>query len=229
MIGRPTGFTVAVVRPDGERAFLTHLGHQSSYSLKHDERPLVKEIQAEDIVHFSGYFMQPKLRPETRLIIEAAKERGAKVSFDPGWDPDGFKPRTRNEIINLLTQVDFFEPNHSELQAIAGLKSVRGSVRRLFRYFDGILALKKGNAGSQVFAGSKSVTKVDAFQLKSAVDSTGAGDAFDGGFLHGIAHGRSFMESAHYGNAAAALLISSRRYSTLRFPSNRQVERLIRG
>ncbi len=173
--------------------------------------------------------MQPKLRRETPRMIEAAKERGATVSFDPGWDPDGFKPRTRNEIINLLAHVDFFEPNHSELHAIAGLKSVRGSVRRLSRHFEGILALKKENAGSQIFAGRKSVAKVDAFPLKSVVDSTGAGDAFDGGFLHGIVHGRSFMESARYGNAAAALLISSRRYSTLRFPSKRQVELLVRS
>ncbi len=173
--------------------------------------------------------MQPKLRRETPRIIETAKERGAKISFDPGWDPDGFESRTRNEIANLLARVDFFEPNHSELQAIAGMKSVRRSLRRLERYFNGILALKKGRAGSQIFVGCKSVAKVGAFPLKSVIDSTGAGDAFDGGFLHGIVHGKSFMESARYGNAAAALLISSRSYSTLRFPSKRLVERLIRS
>ncbi len=224
----PTGFTIAVVRPDGERAFLAHLGHQSSYSVNRKERRLVNEIKSGDMVHFSGYFMQPKLRLQALRMMKAVRGRGAKVSFDPGWDPEGFKPATRSEIMNLLEQVDFFEPNLSELQAIAGLKSIRKAVRRVSRCFEGILALKKGIAGSQVFVGSKPVANAEAFRVKSLGDSTGAGDAFDGGFLHGVVRGKSLMESARFGNAVAALLVSSHGYGALRFPLQRQVRRLIR-
>lgn len=180
------------------------------------------------MVHFSGYFAQPKLQPQVPIMMKAARRRGAKVSFDPGWDPGGFKPEIRNQIMDLLAEVDFFEPNLSELQAIAGVKSIRKAVRRVSRSFEGILALKKGIAGSQVFVGSKPVADTEAFRVKSVGDSTGAGDAFDGGFLDGVVRGKSLMESARFGNAAAALLMSSHGYGALRFPSLRQVERLIR-
>ncbi len=217
---------MVVVRNDGERLFLANLSHQNSYSLNHDREFLLDAVNPGDFLHISGYFMLPRLRVELPSFLQEAQNRKVRISFDPGWDSNGFTDATRAELFHLLSFVEFFEPNETELKAISGKPTILESIEELSRRYKGIVALKQGERGSRIFDRNRSVTKVASFPTQ-VIDSTGAGDVFDAGFIHGLINQRSLEDSAKIGNAAAALLISRKGVGSSRFPTATEIADLV--
>ena len=67
------------------------------------------------------YFCAPAMRGEpTRLLLQTARELGARTYFDTAWDTDGFTAATREEIHAILPLVDVFLPNEAEARALDG-------------------------------------------------------------------------------------------------------------
>jgi len=217
-----TGFTVSVVRSDGERLFLTFLGHQNDFSLLHNKPRILQSLQKNDIIHISGYYMLPNLWNELPALVSQFKHRGAKISFDPGWPPSGFNRTERKDLRVVLPDVDYFEPNEIELQAMTRKRSVSSAVKEIRRICDGVIALKRGSRGSIVFSENTVIT-TRAFRVR-AVDSTGAGDVFDAAFLTGIVRGIPLSLCAKRGNAAAAALMSSTNSGRFRFPTESSIQ-----
>jgi sugar/nucleoside kinase (ribokinase family) len=212
-----------LVRRDGERLFLAHLGQQSSFSLKPDWANLLSLIDPYDFVHVSGYFMLSKIRSELPAFLSEARARKAKVSFDPGWDPKGFDQTARTEILRLLSNVNFFEPNESELKAISRKPTIQESIAELCTHYDGIVTVKLGEFGSRIYDNGRGVGEVKSFPTR-VIDSTGAGDAFDAGFIHGMVNNQDYLDAARFGNATASILISRKGTGQSRFPILTDVE-----
>jgi ribokinase len=221
-----TGFTVSIVRTDGERSFLSHLGHQSIFSIMKDRDQVLRLISTNDIVHISGFFMMPLARSELiDFAREIKEERRGIISFDPGWDPEGFNEHSREQVFKILEYVDYFEPNEIELVSLLKQRSVKRATLELMKKFDQVLALKMSNRGSLIAQGTI-ITRIPSFKTKVR-DTTGAGDAFDAGFLMGVAQGVSLEERGRLGNAVAALTISNPGDFYHRFPNLREVRSLI--
>jgi ribokinase len=213
-----TGFTIVLVRTDGERLFLANLGHQKSYSLKPDWDQLIELIDAGDFLHVSGYFMLPKLRNELLPLFVAAEDRKAKISFDPGWDPNGFNESCRAELMQLLQHVNFFEPNEPELKAISRKLTIAESVNELSVHYSGVVALKLGESGSRIYDCGDIVGEAHSFSTQ-VIDSTGAGDVFDAGFIYGMIKNQNYLDAARAGNASASILIGRKGVGQSRFPT----------
>ena len=222
-----TGFSVTLIHRDGERSFLTYLGHQNLFTMRPIMRDLLKIITKDDIVHISGLYNLPKLESELSSPMSKLRNARARISFDPGWNPHGFTATERDRFYRLLSQVDFFEPNDEELMQLVGESNVRAAVTKVKRRYFGVLAVKLGKRGSMIIASSgNKVTVVQPYPTRAA-DTTGAGDVFDAGFIAGIVQGRSLEHSAMIGNAAASIAISKSGRASLRFPKFSEVQTLI--
>jgi sugar/nucleoside kinase (ribokinase family) len=228
MEGSSTGFSVAVVRADGERLFLTFLGHQRIYSLEKDVQDLFSVIDKDDFVHVSGYHMLPAFQAGLQPFLREIKSKGARVSFDPGWNPTGLNRSAKAELCRVLSHVDYFEPNEIELSAITDTRTIASGAKRLRAAYSGVLVVKRGRQGSTAIDVDDKHTNVRAFPVQ-VLDTTGAGDAFDAGFISGIARGQSLGASAKMGNATAALAISRIGAPNHRFPTRLEVASLLKS
>lgn len=126
---------------------------------------------------------------ETYLeLLQQAKVAGKFIAFDPNYREDLWKDRGSDfasEVLSLLEGVHFLKLSEEELQILTGGLELRAAVKKLHSFGAGIIAVTRGREGTYVSAGQRSA-HVDSINVKS-IDSTGAGDAFVGGFLYKVA------------------------------------------
>lgn len=122
-------------------------------------------------------------------LVAAAKAAGLTVSLDPSWDDALIHSP---ELLDLARGVDVFLPNDAEVAAIAGSDELSAGLNLLAPLFP-VLVVKRGGAGATLVAASE---RIDAAAPKvDVVDTTGAGDAFNAGFLDAWLAGRPLAES----------------------------------
>jgi hypothetical protein len=135
-------------------------------------------------------------------LVSRAKRAGLSVSLDPSWDDDLI---AEPDLVARCTGVDVFLPNAAEARAIAGTDDIAQAGRRLSRHFP-VVALKDGAAGARLFSGSEAIG-LPAPTAGSVVDTTGAGDAFNAGFLAAWLAGRPEAQALAEGIACGSLSV----------------------
>ncbi|HEY1963929.1 MAG TPA: carbohydrate kinase family protein [Acidobacteriaceae bacterium] len=192
---QPTGATIVLSTPS-DRALVTHLG--AIADLGHDDLP-------QDLfagfrhLHLTSYFLQHRLRPDFARLMREAKSAGLTVSFDPNSDPSqNWSP----EIWEVIRAADVVFVNESEARALTGAASTSEALSRLAERTS-CAVVKQGSAGATVVRGAETI-HVDAFGV-NVVDTTGAGDSFAAGFVHGMLTKRSLGDCLLLANAAGAL------------------------
>lgn len=150
--------------------------------------------------HLSNFFLQKGLRKEIPAIFERARSLGLTTSLDLQWDPNN---AWDFDFRATLPFVDVFLPNAAELTALTGQRDVAEAAALILPYGN-ILALKLGNAGSWGMRAGESV-QVKAFQHDSHVDSVGAGDSFNAGFIAAFLEGGSLRDCLTNGNLMGAI------------------------
>lgn len=220
---KKTGVTVAVVQGI-ERSFITFRGENATYSLNDID---VSKIQAE-IVHLPSYFLMDGLRKDYVKLIDLLHAAGVQVSFDTGWDPRGFTAETVDPLFEILPRIDVFLPNIDEVRNILGLDPKTGPERAAEILLDmgvKVVAIKMGKDGCWV-ANHENIEYVPSFSVK-VVDTTGAGDNFNAGFISAYISGKPLRECALIGSATAALKIGGVGWST--YPTRKQVNKFLAG
>jgi len=207
--GVPTGLSVGLVHPGGERTFLTHLGHLEVF----DADPVVRALAADPggIVLLCGYFLLPALRGAAALrLVEAARRYGHRICLDPGWPPEGWTPGVRAEVDALSGLADVVLPDEAELCGWTGDADLAGALRTAGR--KRLMVVKLGPAGAAYVHGGK-LYRVPAPQVP-VVDTVGAGDAFNAGFIAAWSRGMALPRCVEIAVRAAARAIASapRRY-----------------
>lgn len=210
----PTGITVAIVRPDGERAFVSNLGSLLAF----DEQMALRhwdQTERAGIICLVGLFMFPNLgfASATRLLAKARRE-GKVTMLDSGWDPAQWPEATRAGFRQLLAETDIFLPNFDEAHALTGKETPEAAAIALQALGPPVVAVKCGAQGSHLLAGEFSIS-LPAHEV-NVFDAVGAGDVFNSGFLYAIRSGLSWEICLAVGNACASLYISRSRD---RFPS----------
>jgi len=178
-----TGATIVLSRGQ-DRAMLTYLGAMATIGPE-DVQPDM--FGAARHLHVASPFLLTRLRPVMSDMMRMAHERGMTVSLDTNWDPS-----ERWAVLDLLDHVDVLFPNEAELLAITGqpdseqaLASLVGKLR--------VVAVKRGAMGAMVATGDQRIG-VPAYEVP-VVDTTGAGDSFDAGFLAGWLGGETIEHS----------------------------------
>jgi sugar/nucleoside kinase (ribokinase family) len=227
MVERSTasGICVSIVRNDGERAFVSYAGSLSKFSLE-DIRHNFKFISRARALYYGGYFfMQNLMASKAEELMGFFKNSGIVTVFDTGWDPEGWSQRTVKEIRRILKFVSVFLPNSKEAWEITGCTSPEKAARKILSYGPEVVAIKLGPRGCLV-VNENEKAKIHGFKC-DAFDATGAGDAFNAGFMLGYLSGWNLREIAEFANATGALTVSSRRKGTDRFPNRKEVEEFL--
>jgi sugar/nucleoside kinase (ribokinase family) len=190
-----TGVTVAITSPR-DRALVSFLGSISA--LRASDVPDAALAEA-DHLHVSSYFLQERLRPDARALFARARRLGLSTSLDPGFDPsETWAPDLRD----TLQEVDVFFPNEVELRGLTGTDDVEPALRQLDNGRTRVVA-KLGREGAATLEGG-ALLRVPAFGI-DPLDTTGAGDSFNAGFLQTWLSGGPILEAMRLGAACGAL------------------------
>ncbi len=190
-----TGVTVVLARPN-DRAILTNPGTIGDLRTELVDPVLLDSARH---VHVSSYFLQRRLAPGLMSLFERVRDRGATTSLDPNWDPS---ERWDGGLSDLLAHTDVFLPNAAEATRIAAVPDVEAAVVALAQRAP--LVVAKAGPDGAIAAGGGKLLRAGAYDLEP-FDTTGAGDAFDAGFLASRLAGDDLERSLALANACGAL------------------------
>jgi sugar/nucleoside kinase (ribokinase family) len=190
-----TGVTVALTGP-GDRALITYLG--ATEVLAAADLPDSIGVGTSHL-HVSSFFLQTAMRPSWRDVFERVRHAGWSVSLDPGCDPSG---TWASDLRELLPLVDVLLPNELEVTSIAGVRNAEDALRALDTD-QTMVVVKMGAAGAMALEDGRllHVTPPPV----TGIDTTGAGDSFNAGFLHAWLDGQPLRACMRVGVACGAL------------------------
>ena len=197
-IGGKSGYCLTMLDPVGERTFFTYKGCETIFSPDMLPEALLSQI---DFVYITGYYLLNQQTAAAVLDLAARlKENNCPILFDPGPLVGAMDAALLRQLIGLS---DWMIPNAFELELIQKKLGLSGdAVKSLQGLGCTHLALKKGSQGVEM------ITPEERFSVNSytiqAVDTSGAGDSFAGGFIYGLASGQSVRQAAVLANACGA-------------------------
>jgi len=172
--GLRTGITVSITHPQ-DRALVTYLGAIAALTGRDLPDAALAGL---DHLHASSFYFQEGLRPDFPDLFARARRAGLTTSLDTGFDPSG---RWDGGLRETLAETDLFFPNEAELEALTGSSDAVEGLRRLDNGRTRVV-VKRGARGAMTLDGGD-VVQVPAYAV-ATVDTTGAGDSFNAGFLH---------------------------------------------
>ena len=171
-----TGFSV-ILNQIEDRAIITYMGAINALEPKHLTDRLLSQARH---LHIASYFLQTRLRPGVLEVFQRAKKLGLTTSLDINWDPEG----EWEGVEDVLRETTIFFPNEGEGKAITG----EGSPHKIAEKLAGkaeIVAMKMGADGGMAIAqNEEQIYQSSALKIE-VVDTVGAGDTFDAGFIYG--------------------------------------------
>lgn len=199
--GNVTGSTVILVTPDAGRTMNTFLG--ACQELTPADVPL-DALKASRLLYITGYLWDtPTQQEAATLALHTAGGEGIHVTMSLA-DPFCVE-RHRQDFLDILERyVDFVFANRDEAMALTQTDSVHEAMRVLRSHCDGAV-ITLGPRGAYATRGEEHVY-LDPYAVQ-AVDTTGAGDAFAAGFLHGLAQGHSLYQCGRLGGYFASRVI----------------------
>jgi sugar/nucleoside kinase (ribokinase family) len=201
--GPPTGRCLIVVTPDAQRTMSTYLGASSDLGPADVDEAIVGRAA---VTYLEGYLFDREPAKEAfEKSAAVAHREGGKVALTLS---DRFcVDRFRTEFRDLVAgTVDILFANEEELVALYGTATPDEALAEAERRCE-VVALTRGPRGCSVsFGGERH--DVPAAPVERVVDTTGAGDLFAAGFLHGLTAGRDAVTCARLGALAAGEVIS---------------------
>ena len=200
----PTARCLIFVTPDGQRTMNTYLGaSQFLPAAALDEAAIANA----EVLYLEGYLWDPaEPRAAMRRAIAAARGAGRKVAFTLS---DAFVIDRHGDDFRAMIaagEIDILFANHIELAALTGLPDFHDGIAALQGKVP-LLVVTRGADGAVAASGGE-LFEVPAEPVAKVVDTTGAGDLFAAGFLHGHVSGRPVVECLTLGAICAAEVIS---------------------
>jgi sugar/nucleoside kinase (ribokinase family) len=189
-----TGFSVILSR-GADRAIITYPGAMAALRAGQVTDDL---LGAARHLHVASYFLQTSLQPGLPDLLRRARRLGLTTSLDTNWDHAG----QWQGFDALLRLVDVFLPNQNEVLAISGSPTVEAALEQLGAGCDTV-AVKLGADGGVARRGSQ-IVRAPAVPV-AVVDTVGAGDTFDVGFLYGMLNGWGLDQSLRLACACGSL------------------------
>jgi sugar/nucleoside kinase (ribokinase family) len=201
---RPTGASV-IMTSGTDRAILTAMGAIGALDVSSVPESLIGRARH---LHLGSLYLQETSRDRLPAFFAGARARGLTTSFDTNWDPTD---RWDGRVIDMLRASDVFFPNAIEARRIARTDDVEDAAAALAAQgaigrTDGgpIVAVKLGAAGALACRVDGPIVRVPAMTIVP-VDTIGAGDSFDAGFLRAWLDGAGIRDSLELGAVCGAL------------------------
>lgn len=209
-----TSLTFGVTHPDHERTFFSNQGNIVRLNLDDVMLQLPSQATPGDWVLLCGTFLCTRLFQQYAQLLAALKRRGYQVAVDSGWPPQDWSDALRQQIEPWLGYCDALLLNEVETLGMANGKTLDESATHLLSHMapDAFVVAKCGPDGARLWsAAGSSHQPADAVTV---VDTIGAGDSFNAGFLSALVYGLDHQQALQWGVHVAGSAISShpRRY-----------------
>ena len=200
--GMETGFIIIMVSPDGSR---TMVSRRPRYPLPDDEAAERRFVSLIDFLHLSGYvFLEERERAICERIIDKAIQKGLPISLDPGISPVKQVPQA---VLSAIGRASYFLPNEKELLILTQTQNVLSGIVSLSPR-NAVVVVKCGEKGCLI-ADHKTSLRVSSAKAVATNNSTGAGDAFNAGFIYGLSRQWSHEACGRLGNHMGLQVVSS--------------------
>ena len=200
----------------GERTFSywrQHSAARNFFNLPGAEGALA-EMAAADLLYFSGITLsifQPAERARLAEIAQAVRDRGGDVAFDPSYRPRGWSgpDEARAAFEAIAPTVTLAMPTYEDEQALHGDETPEETARRWRAAGVREAIVKRGPDGALcVWDGGEAM--VPTPHRVAAVDTTGAGDSFNAGYLHARGRGAAPEAAAAFAHRLAGEVVRHR-------------------
>lgn len=195
----------------GERSFSYWRSVSAARELADDRDRLAAAIEAADIVYFSGItlaILPPEGRSTLIALTRSARKSGKTVAFDPN-----IRPRLWTSKDEMLTTISdaagassIVLPGFDDEAAHFGDGSIAETIARYRRLGAGDVVVKDGARGTTLAIGDAQI-HVPAHPPREIVDTTSAGDSFNGGYLMRLAAGDDPEAAARFASRLASAVI----------------------
>ena len=188
----PTSIAISLIRPNGDRALLYQLGAASEHF-----QPFAFPPDASHF-HLAAVYRMRHLREIAPVLLKRANDAGLRTSLDTQWDTQG---EWMTVLAPSLPYCDYTLLNEDEARILTGHTEPGLAAHALRDLGAAHVVIKLGARGcwaDGVFDPGYDV---------NAIDTTGAGDCFSGGFVAALMRGRSVHEAARFANAVGALAV----------------------
>lgn len=189
-----SGVCLGFVDKKGARALYINPGVNDLIEFREIQAPYITDTH---FLHLSSFVGEKSFRAQKKLM--SFLPDSVKVSFDPGslYAQKGLaaiEPIIQNSFVMM--------PNALELKLLTGETGIPEGAQKLIEMGVEIVAVKMGDKGCYVSNGEEKMT-LQPYKVP-VVDTTGAGDAFDAGFLYGLVHNRTLEDCGKLGNFVAS-------------------------
>lgn len=196
-----TGHAITFITPDSERTFSVHLGA----ALKISKEDLLEEdIKNSKILHVEGYHLGSSTKETSLHTINLAKKHQTLVSLD--LSDAGVVKNHKQIFQETLPKIDILFANEDEAKALTDLEPEH-AVQELAQHVK-IAIVKIGKQGSLICQDGIT-TYIPPFQA-NAIDTTGAGDTYAAGFLHGYLNNWPLEKAGKLGSLLASKIVEQK-------------------
>lgn len=208
-LAAPTTISVGVVDPSGERTFLTSTGHLAVWEPAAVATRLSAEVRPGDWVLLTGSFLCPQIVAAQTDLLSLLSRLEARVALDPGWPTGGWTDDIKAMTRRWLGASHCLLFNEIEATSLSGEADPATAARALATMMpsNGIVGIKRGADGADGWQNGEyhhaTSPKVEV------IDTIGAGDIFNAGFLQAMAGERGIDAGLAAGVALASRAIST--------------------
>jgi sugar/nucleoside kinase (ribokinase family) len=196
--GLKTGATI-VLANSGHKALLTYLGAMANLTIDNIDWDFIKRARH---LHLGCYYLQTGIKSHVPALFEKAKSFGLTTSLDTNWDPD---EKWGKDLDSVLEHTDIFLPNDAEAIQIANTENINDAIETLRKKVR-VLAVKCGQNGGVVSVGEEQY-RAPGYPV-TVIETTGAGDSFNAGFIHKFMKQENWLSCLRFGNACGAIAVT---------------------
>lgn len=164
-------------------------------------------------VYLGGVLKLPNLLPELEKFARAARSLGTKIILDHGRVSNTVSKKDINHVFAILPYVDYYFPSREEFLEVWEVNSIEEGVQKARAVTNATIVIKDEHNGAIGVGKNNELIEVPAFPVQ-VIDTVGAGDTFNAGFIKAQTLGYNLKDSIIFANAVAALKISQKESPT---------------
>jgi sugar/nucleoside kinase (ribokinase family) len=202
-----TNIAIHYVHKDGS-SIMTSCGNANqSISITDIENKLEDVLDSVDYLYLGGVFKLKNVLPDLKQVAKKAKEKGITVVLDHGRINNNVTASDLEHLYSLFPYIDIYLPSIDEFLGVWKSETPQEGFSKLSKISRPITVIKQAEKGAIGFHQDQ-ITSVDSYKV-DVINTVGAGDSFNAGFLKAHIDGLTFKESLQFACAVAATKIST--------------------